>query len=199
MAVYPIGSSKTGGGGSGSIEVGVTPSDGTANVLLKTNATAQVANSTVTDNGTTVSTPSTLSLTGAGAVATPQLNFGTTQTGIFGGANFLSHVFSGVSRWYEDFANNCFRLASASQLTWSNTADNPVATNDVGLARSAAGVLAVTNSATGPGSLEFQEQTAPAAPAANFVRIYAEDNGSGKTRLMARFATGAAVQIAIEP
>lgn len=47
--------------------------------------------------------------------------------------------------------------------------------------------------------LEFVEQTAPAAPAANSVRIYAEDNGSGKTRLMALFATGAAQQIAIEP
>jgi hypothetical protein len=41
--------------------------------------------------------------------------------------------------------------------------------------------------------------TAPAAPATNNVRIYAEDNGSGKTRIMALFATGAAVQIAIEP
>lgn len=49
------------------------------------------------------------------------------------------------------------------------------------------------------GYSELQEMTAPAAPAANFVRIYAEDNGSGKTRLMARFATGAAQQIAIEP
>lgn len=43
------------------------------------------------------------------------------------------------------------------------------------------------------------EMTAPAAPAANRVRLYAEDNGSGKTRIMARFATGAAQQIAIEP
>lgn len=49
------------------------------------------------------------------------------------------------------------------------------------------------------GFSEFAEQTAPAAPAANGVRIYAEDNGAGKTRLMALFATGAAVQIAIEP
>jgi hypothetical protein len=49
------------------------------------------------------------------------------------------------------------------------------------------------------GYLQMPEQTAPAAPAANRVRIYAEDNGSGKTRLMALFATGAAVQIAIEP
>jgi hypothetical protein len=47
--------------------------------------------------------------------------------------------------------------------------------------------------------MEMTEMTAPAAPAANQVRIYAEDNGSGKTRLMARFATGAAQQIAIEP
>jgi hypothetical protein len=47
--------------------------------------------------------------------------------------------------------------------------------------------------------VELVEVTAPAAPATNRVRIYAEDNGSGKTRLMALFATGAAQQIAIEP
>ena len=47
--------------------------------------------------------------------------------------------------------------------------------------------------------VELVEVTAPAAPAANRVRIYAVDNGSGKTQLMALFATGAAQQIAIEP
>jgi len=46
---------------------------------------------------------------------------------------------------------------------------------------------------------QFDEVTAPSSPATNKVRIYAEDNGSGKTRLMALFPTGAAVQIAIEP
>jgi hypothetical protein len=46
---------------------------------------------------------------------------------------------------------------------------------------------------------EMAEMTAPAAPAADGVRIYAVDNGSGKTQLMALFATGAAQQIAIEP
>ena len=49
------------------------------------------------------------------------------------------------------------------------------------------------------GSFEMVERTAPSAPAANGVRIYAEDDGAGKTRLMALFATGAAQQIAIEP
>ena len=49
------------------------------------------------------------------------------------------------------------------------------------------------------GYIEGAEQTAPAAPAANGYRIFAEDNGSGKTRLMVRFASGASQQIAIEP
>jgi hypothetical protein len=49
------------------------------------------------------------------------------------------------------------------------------------------------------GGLTLQEMTAPAAPASNCCVIYAEDNGSGKTRLMVRFPSGAAQQIAIEP
>lgn len=49
------------------------------------------------------------------------------------------------------------------------------------------------------GYAQLSEMTAPAAPAADGVRIYAVDNGSGKTQLMALFATGAAQQIAIEP
>jgi len=53
-------------------------------------------------------------------------------------------------------------------------------------------------SATGA-AFEVNEMTAPAAPATNSVRIYAQDNGSGKTQLMALFATGAAQQLAIEP
>lgn len=49
------------------------------------------------------------------------------------------------------------------------------------------------------GYMQMTEMTAPSAPSTNNVRIYAEDNGSGKTRLMALFPTGAAQQIAIEP
>jgi len=48
-------------------------------------------------------------------------------------------------------------------------------------------------------ALKFDEMTAPSAPSANQVVIYAEDNGSGKTRLMALFSSGAAQQIAIQP
>jgi hypothetical protein len=47
--------------------------------------------------------------------------------------------------------------------------------------------------------IEQTEMTAPAAPAANGVRIYAVDNGAGKTQLMAIFSSGAAQQLAIQP
>ena len=49
------------------------------------------------------------------------------------------------------------------------------------------------------GALTMSEMSAPAAPAANSVVIYAVDNGAGKTQLMARFASGGVQQIAIEP
>lgn len=47
--------------------------------------------------------------------------------------------------------------------------------------------------------VELDEMTAPSAPGANKARLYLEDNGSGKGRLMVLFPTGAAQQAAIEP
>lgn len=47
--------------------------------------------------------------------------------------------------------------------------------------------------------LQGLEQTAPAAAPANGYRIFAQDNGAGKTQLMVIFSSGAAQQIAIEP
>lgn len=47
-------------------------------------------------------------------------------------------------------------------------------------------------------TLSFYEMTAPTG-AANSGRLYVEDNGGGKTRLMVIFGSGAAQQIAIEP
>jgi predicted ATPase len=71
---------------------------------------------------------------------------------------------------------------------------------DTTFRRVAAGIVGVRAGViSSGGALSFIEQTAPSAPAANGVYIYAEDNGAGKTRLMAKFATGAAQQIAIEP
>lgn len=48
--------------------------------------------------------------------------------------------------------------------------------------------------------IEIKEMTAdPAAPGTNRVRVYAKDNGAGKTVLSARFATGAVQTVATEP
>ncbi len=48
------------------------------------------------------------------------------------------------------------------------------------------------------GYMEMVEMTAPGVGAADTCRVYAVDNGSGKTQLMAIFATGAAIQLAIQ-
>lgn len=47
--------------------------------------------------------------------------------------------------------------------------------------------------------MEFDEITDPAAPAANKARLYAKDNGAGKTQLVVRFPTGAVQVLATEP
>lgn len=71
---------------------------------------------------------------------------------------------------------------------------------DARLSRVATGVLYLgTQNAAVGAVLQMQERTAPSAPAANNVYLYAEDNGSGKTRLMALFSSGAAQQVAIQP
>jgi hypothetical protein len=86
---------------------------------------------------------------------------------------------------------------NSSHYMWLNNNTDPTiyfgASSDASISRTAAGILALS------GVFEFTERTAPSAPASNKVRLYAEDNGAGKTRLMALFNSGAAQQVAIEP
>ena len=101
------------------------------------------------------------------------------------------------------------RMRSTAELAWtSGLVDVGV---DLAFHRDSAGVAAIDNGTAATYrdlklrnllNVEYHqmtEMTAPSAPATNSVRIYAEDNGSGKTRLMALFATGVAQQLAIEP
>lgn len=64
---------------------------------------------------------------------------------------------------------------------------------DAALERIAADQLLVTS------SFVFPEISAPSAPSANRGILYTKDNGSGKTQLAVRFATGAEQIIATEP
>jgi hypothetical protein len=99
--------------------------------------------------------------------------------------------------------NIVFRTGGSTpwRILGTGGALEPIASNqrDVGTTGSRVRTIYVGSSIENSGYGEFTEMTAPAAPAANNVRIYAEDNGSGKTRLMALFPTGVAQQIAIEP
>ena len=47
--------------------------------------------------------------------------------------------------------------------------------------------------------IEIKEMADPPAPAANAARLFVRDNGSSKTQLCVRFATGAVQVIATEP
>lgn len=94
--------------------------------------------------------------------------------------------------------NPGINISSAYHLAWTN--DTPASARDITLMRVAASVLGLTaTGSTGGATLEMREQTAPSAPGANCVRFYLEDNGAGKSRVMALFSSGAAQQIAIQP
>jgi hypothetical protein len=54
-------------------------------------------------------------------------------------------------------------------------------------------------SAADGASWEMLEMTAPATPAANRLRLYVEDNGSGKTRLVVKFSDGTTAVLATQP
>jgi hypothetical protein len=92
------------------------------------------------------------------------------------------------------------KLRQSGIFGWTSSTSSADGALATGVVATTAGVVRFCATSETVGSAaEFIEQTAPTAPATNGVRIYAEDNGAGKTRLMALFATGAAQQIAIEP
>jgi hypothetical protein len=49
------------------------------------------------------------------------------------------------------------------------------------------------------GHVDLPEQSAPPAPGANTARVFARDNGSGKTQLCVLFPTGAVQVLATQP
>ena len=106
--------------------------------------------------------------------------------------------------------NTTFKLAGTQIFGWAS-GDAYATAFDTAFSLNSSGVVEVNNGTANTYrdlklrnliQTEYQqmtEMTAPSAPATNSVRIYAEDNGAGKTRLMALFATGSAVQLGIEP
>lgn len=90
--------------------------------------------------------------------------------------------------------------SSNSKLQYDTGTQIPVsALSDDGTYLPAAGGTVAGTLTLSTVAVLTEQALAPAAPAANGVIIYAVDNGSGKTQLMAIFASGAAQQIAIQP
>jgi hypothetical protein len=155
--------------GSGGITVGTTTSDGTANTLLKTNATAQVANAT----GVAQATNQTLKTTAQAATDVPltiklagsqsansfeiQPNGSTTPTARFAsdGSLFIDNAaFSPAFKITDlngqvlnlDKANELFQISNTLPFRWVNAG---TLVSDIGMARSVAGVMKVTDGGSG--------------------------------------------------
>jgi len=101
-----------------------------------------------------------------------------------------------IAGTYTDASNYVLaRLAATSTSVTLSAQTAGTGADDVPVVISPAGVSQVE---VGNG-VQFTEMTAPSAPASNKVILYAQDNGAGKTQLMALFASGASQQVAIEP
>jgi hypothetical protein len=140
------------------------------------------------------------------------LTFTTTATtGIFAAVSGTRFGIVSNGTFSLNIASNFVAMPTASVLGWTSVGGADGSSIAAGLAYNAAGVVEVNNGTAGTWRdlklrnliqteySQLTEMTAPSAPATNSVRIYAEDNGAGKTRLMALFATGSAVQLGIEP
>jgi hypothetical protein len=98
---------------------------------------------------------------------------------------------------------NRFAMQAGGRMEWGPGSGGA----DVALYRNAANTLRTdTNLSVGAsigvdssGFISFTEIGAPAAAPANGARLFAVDNGAGKTRLSVQFPTGAAVTVATEP
>lgn len=99
------------------------------------------------------------------------------------------------------FTRLCFGGTSASEpaIQKNGTALQTVYADNSNYCGLATGALDVFGAFRMSSFAELTEISAPSAPAANTVRLYAEDNGAGKTRLMCLFQSGVAQQVAIEP
>ena len=100
-------------------------------------------------------------------------------------------------------ANNRWWIGGDGKTEWGSGA----ASRDTNLYRSAADTLATDDSlligsyisVAASGSVLIAEVASAPGVIANTARVYAIDNGAGKTKLMCQFGSGVAQQLAIEP
>lgn len=101
-------------------------------------------------------------------------------------------------------------MASESKLGWSSNSA-PTSGFELVLAKNNPSGVEINNGTNGnyrdlylrnlisSGYCNYTEITEPPTPLTNQVRVYAIDNGAGKTQLMAKFDDGSTAQIVIQP
>jgi hypothetical protein len=127
------------------------------------------------------------------------------------------HLGTGAKRWLQAHISDSVEVganpAQSGAIRLANNqaivARNPTNGWDIGIAKlDTGGNVTISPDGyqtifVGPtfhaAKMQLVEVAAPTAPPANNVHIWAEDNGAGKTRVMVQFATGAAIQLAIQP
>ena len=111
----------------------------------------------------------------------------------------------GVMTLYNNAQNDFSRLqfggttSSFPALKRTSTQLSVRLADDSGYGTLRTGSIALGDSDVNDGLIGLVEIADPAAPSANMAKLYAKDNGSGKTQLVVRFATGAVQVIATEP
>lgn len=125
----------------------------------------------------------------------------------------LARVGGTVFQMFNETAGNAlstvtqptFKITAAGAVSWgpggTTATDHTLSRVDTAWMRFSQGLRAaglVAENTAGTGYLQLSEQSAGPAGLANAVRIFTEDNGAGKTRLMVQFPTGTAQQLAIE-
>jgi len=185
-----VGASSSGGGAASSIVIGNPVTGGGADRVLYEDGSQNLAAASNFTFASNILTAPTITATTAFQIgSSPQYNI-ISDAGIAfrSGGTYLG-VLSSVSKLI---------LPTTGEFAFGVPASQ---TRDVIISRKAAGIVSFdsTTSANGQAALHLSERTAPSAPAANGVYIYTQDDGSGKTQLMALFSSGAAQQIAIQP
>jgi hypothetical protein len=159
-----------------------------------------------------------LTLSPAGLVTSPNVIRSSTGFRLSGGAKNWDFAASGAGAKFRNqtdgldllifgLTNNDFAFQQATTIS---TTVGDLTLDPAGNIVLASPLAAGANNITNVNSLDgvnarmtqyydLNEWATPVAPAADRARIYAKDNGAGKTQLIARFPTGAEQVLATEP
>jgi hypothetical protein len=154
LLIEPTGTTSTGWSVNGT-GLGVNAASGfTGNLLdLQVNGTSQAR---ITSAGSVIAAD--------GSKTVPSFRGADADTGIYFSGNNIRFTSDGENRLSLDSLCN-LNLGSQTSLRWTSNGTDPNISPDIGLIRSAAGVVKVTNGSSGDGTISAQHRLVGTAPA----------------------------------